>query len=354
MIDSRLRDRDAAVTDEGLILRVYGYSHPPNAFICDPEYAPSNLYRSTNPRAYRAKGKTEYFKFYADEGIQFVQQNFPQYMIWHEPLGRKLVGVYQEHIKRTRLPNATLQSLLQKTPEDLLLGALHSLLDTVLERSSLSESDFGVFGSLLNNFYHPSFSDLDLIVYGNERTSSLTETLNVLYTEASSPLLNEFQDMSSVKNKHWKFVNYSLAEYVWHQRRKHIYGLFVDKKSSRTIKAEFEPVKRWDEIQSEYDPKTRNKPLGWAKIIARIKEDREGAFIPSSYSIEPIEILEGPTTESIERVLSFVEEFRMQVQKDELVYVEGTVEKVDSTKPYSQVVLTYGPRYYEQVLKAMP
>lgn len=354
LTDCRLRDRDAVVTNEGLIFRVYGCSHPPNAFICDPEYAPSNLYKSTDPKACRGKGKTKYYKFYADEGLRFVQQNFPQYMVWHESLQRKLVGVYQKHIKTARLPDATLQSLLRKRPEDPLLQALHSVLDLVLERTNLSESDFGVFGSLLNNFYHPSFSDLDLIVYGNEPANSLEETLKTLYAEANSPLCNEFENLDSVRDKHWRFVNYRLTEYFWHQRRKHIYGLFVGQKRDRTIKIEFEPVKRWEEIQSEYDQKTRIDLLGWVKMIARVTEDREGAFMPSSYSVEPIRILEGPAVESIERVVSFVEEFRMQAQKDELIYVEGAVEKVISTKSYDQVVLTHGPRYYEQVLKVMP
>ncbi len=354
MTDSRLRDRDAVVANEGLIFRVYGYSHPPNAFVCDPEYAPSNLYKSTNPKACRGKGKTKYCKFYADEGLRFVQQNLPQYMVWHEPLQRKLVGVYQKHIKTAKLPAAALQSLLEKRPEDSLLQALHSLLDLVLERTSLSESDFGVFGSLLNSFYHPSFSDLDLIIYGNEPTGSLKETLKTIYAEANSSLCNEFENLDSVRDKHWRFVNYRVTEYLWHQRRKHIYGLFAGKKRGRTIKVEFEPVKRWEEIQSEYDPRTRINVLGWVKMIARVTEDCEGAFMPSIYSVEPVRILEGSTAGSIERVVSFVEEFRMQAQKDELIYVEGTVEKVISTKSYNQVVLTHGPRYYEQVLKVMP
>ena len=348
-----LRDRDAVLTNEGLIFRVYGYSHPPNALVCDPEYSPSNLYKSTDPRACRGKGRTEYFKFYADEGLRFVQRNFPQYTVWHKPLARNVVGIHQEHIKEARLPHVTLQSLLQKEAEDSLLQALHSLLELVLERTNLSERDFGVFGSLLNNLYHPDFSDLDFVIYGNKQTSSLTETLKTLYKEANSPLRNEFEDLGSVRHKHWRFVNYSLAEYVWHQRRKHIYGLFVGHKSDRTIKAEFEPVKRWDEIQNEYNPKTRIKPLGWVKMIARIIEDRGSAFMPSDYKVEPLEILDGCKADSVEHVVSFVEEFRMQAHKDELVYVEGTVEEVNAPKPYSQVVLTYRPRYYEQVLKVM-
>jgi len=352
--DLRLRDRDAVVTNEELIFRVYGYSHPPKAFICDPEYAPSNLYRSKNPKAYRSKGRKAYYKFYTDEGLRFVQHDYPQHMVWHESLGRKVVGVQQENIKRTGRPDRALGYILQRKREDPLLKALRSLLSLVLDRSSLSENDFGVFGSLLHDFWHPGFSDLDLIVYGTRPMARLTETLRTLYTEADSSLRNEFEKLDSVKQKHWKFRNYSLKEYVWHQRRKEIYGVYHDQRSGRTIKAEFEPVKTWDEIRNEYNPKTKLKRIGWVKMVVGVTEDRESCFMPSHYSIEPLKIIEGPVVEKIERVVSFLEEFRMQARKDEVAYVEGNLERVDAVKPYHQVVLTYGPRYYEQVLKVIP
>ncbi|MEM3627503.1 MAG: hypothetical protein QXZ25_05705, partial [Candidatus Bathyarchaeia archaeon] len=86
----RLRDRDAIVTHEGLIFRVFGYTHPPDAFICDLEYAPAGLFRSKNPKALRCGG---FCKFYEDEAWRFIQEKFPQYLIPHEPLGRQVMGV---------------------------------------------------------------------------------------------------------------------------------------------------------------------------------------------------------------------------------------------------------------------
>ena len=47
-----------------------------------------------------------------------------------------------------------------------------------------------------------------------------------------------------------------------------------------------------------------------------------------------------------------MEEFRQQVENDEIIVVEGNLEKVISNKrSYHQITLTYCPRYYEQVLK---
>ncbi len=350
----KLRDRDAIITENNLIFRVYGYFHPPSAYICDVEYAPATVYKSTVPRAFRAKGKQVYYKFYADEGLRFVQQNYPQYTVLYEPLQQRLVGVRQALVKRTRKPEEGFRRLIKKQPKDTLLHALRRVFSLITTRSELSEKDFGVFGSLLHGFYHPNFSDLDLIVYGREKLMELRETLETFYQEKTSPLRNEFETKEAIKTKHWRFLNYSLDEYLWHQRRKTIYTLFEDEKSDRVVKVEFEPVKDWREIYNEYSSNTRVVKKGWIKAVARINNDCGAPFIPSIYQIEPVKVLEGTKVENLKRVLSYVEEFRMQAEKDEEVYVEGNLEQVvGPTKTFEQITLTYGPRYYEQVLKVL-
>jgi predicted nucleotidyltransferase len=129
--------------------------------------------------------------------------------------------------------------------------------------------------------------------------------------------------------------------------------LFNDAKSGRATKAEFEPVKAWSEIHSEYDPEARIVQKGWVKLKARVTDDADAPFIPSVYGVAPFEVLSG-AREALEavRVFSYMEEFRLQAQKDETIYVEGNLEEVISPKrSFHQVTLTYCPRYYEQVLK---
>jgi len=347
----KFRDRDAIIPNDNIIFRVYGYFHPPDAYVCDPEYALATIYKSMNPRAPRGKREPLYYKFYADEGLRFVQEKYPRYTIFYEPLQERFVGVPRTYITKTRKPDKRFRQLIQRQPKDDLLKALHKVYSLVTSGSGLTENDFGVFGSLLHGFYHPKFSDLDLIVYGREKLGGLCEALEDLYGE-EGPLRNEFEGEKAVEGKLWKFVNYSPKEYLWHQQRKMIYALFKDAEWARIIKTEFEPVKDWKEICNEYDPNTRVMKRGWIKAVARITDDRDAPFIPSIYKIESIEILEGPKVENIQRILSYVEEFRMQAKRDERIYVEGNLEEViTSTRMFHQITLTYGPRYYEQVLK---
>ena len=356
MAGLRLRDRDSIVTAEGLIFRVFGYSHPSDAYICDLEYAPSKVFKSDNPKAFRSNdGKTVFYKFYEDEGWKFIQNSFPQYTIFHEMLQTRVVGVAQSSIAEVRKPCLELAKLFETKPGDQLLETMQDALKRTLASSGLLLDDFGVFGSLLHGFHHPKFSDIDFTIYGLGNVVRLREMLRELYGKSSSLFRNEFETNASVSGKCWRFVNYDLGEFVWHQRRKLIYALFKDDRAGRMVKVEFEPVKGWQEIVNDYDVETRIVRRGWVKLLARIVGDEDAPFIPSVYAVEPLKVLEGQKSAGeIVRVVSYLEEFRLQAFKDEVVYVEGNLEEVVSSKgSFFQVVLTYCPRYYEQVLKVV-
>jgi predicted nucleotidyltransferase len=350
---SRLRDRDSIVTREGLVFRVFGYSHPSDAYICDVEYAPAAVFKSDNPRAFRNQGQNVFYKFYEAEGWKFVEGHYPQYMILHEMLQKKVIGVDHRFVSEVRKPEKELGKLIQTEPNDNLIAAVRKVLDVAVGQSGLPVESFGVFGSLLHGFYHPHFSDIDLIIYGKENVAKLRGTLQELY-ESKSPLLrNEFETYESIRGKVWRFRNFTPKEFMWHQQRKLVYSLFDSKESGRMIKTEFEPVKDWIEVCNEYDPGTKILQRGWVRMLARVKDDSDASFIPSVYHVEPLQILEGMRqAQRVTRIISYMEEFRMQAFTDETVYVEGNLEEVTGDDgDFFQIVLTYCPRYYEQVLK---
>ncbi len=356
MAHLKLRDRDAIQSAEGFIFRVFGYSHPPNAYICDAEYASSKIFHSTDPRAPR-EGRSElFYKFYNDEGMKLVAKTYPQYLISHEMLGLKIVGVPQNLIAQARQPQPRLQELLKAGPTDPLLAAMERVLGIATSKSGVSPQSFGVFGSMLHGFHHPKYSDIDFTIYGKTENRKICQTMAQLYADKNSGLSNEFASDDTMKGKTWRFKNFTIPDFVWHQRRKFIYGLYDDRKSSgRVIKAEFEPIKDWHEIKNEYDPQTRINQKGWVKLKARVTADDDGPFIPSVYGIEPLEVLNGPREAlKVKRVFSYMEEFRQQIQRDETIIVEGNLEEAASPNgSFMQVTLTYCPRYYEQVLRAL-
>ncbi len=349
----KLRDRDGIETSEGLIFRVFGYSHPPQAYICDAEYASSNIFTSNDARAQRTGRNKIFYKFYNDEGWKLIANSFQKYTVYHDMLRRKVIGINEAEIAQTRKPEERLQEIIRTESKDELILAMQKVLDKVTKKSGLKTSNFGVFGSMLHGFHHPKFSDIDLVVYGKNENCKMRKALEALYADKRSCLTNEFESDKAMAGKDWRFKNFTTEDFVWHQRRKQIYGLYDDKASGRTIKAEFEPVKAWGEIKSEYDPKTKITSKGWIKLKAKVTSDGEAPFIPSIYGIKALEVLSGdPVGLQARRVISFMEEFRQQAQKDEVIIVEGNLEEVTTPRETCyQITLTYCPRYYEQVLK---
>jgi predicted nucleotidyltransferase len=267
-------------------------------------------------------------------------------------LQRQTVGVTRSNIKEVRKPDEKLKTLFETKPKDQLVAAAQTILETVTQLSSLKCEDFGVFGSMLHGIHHPKLSDIDLVIYGRRKAAELVETLQGLYQNRTS-LRNEFQTDESIRGKRWRFQNLSAKEYLWHQQRKKIYAVHDDEKTGRTIKTEFEPVKSWAEIENKCNPDTKILQKGWVQMSARITEDQDAPFIPSTYTIEPVEVFEG-SNEALEatQIVSYLEEFRMQAKRGETVYVEGNLEQITSSKDnFFQVTLTYCPKYYEQVLK---
>jgi predicted nucleotidyltransferase len=329
-------------------------------YFCDAEYASSKIFQSTDPRAPREGEGGLFYKFYNDEGMRLVAKEYPKYMFFHEMLGLELVGVADEDVFEVHKPQERLVELLKQGPTDELLAAMERVLKIATDSSGLAVSDFGVFGSMLHAFHHPKYSDIDFTIYGKEQNAKMRKTLQELYSDKPSGLSNEFASDGIMDGKRWLFTNFDVKDFMWHQRRKQIYGFYDDRvHSGRVIKAEFEPVKAWGEIVNEYNPNHCITRRGWAKIKARVTSDDDGPFIPSVYGIEPLEVLEGPRAAGeVVRVFSYMEEFRQQVQRDEIIIVEGNLEEVQTPEPdaegcFYQMTLTYCPRYYDQVLKAL-
>jgi uncharacterized protein len=350
----KLQDRDGILTKEGIIFRVFGYSHPENAYVCDAEYASSKIFQSKDPRAPREGKDGLYYKFYNDEGMKLMAKQYPQYLFYHQMLARRIVGVNQKDIFVARKPQPRLQEIIKAVPTDPLIAATMRVLNVATDKSGLKSSDFGVFGSMLHNFHHPKYSDIDFTIYGRVQNKKMQQTMQALYEDKTSGFRNEFESEKSMVGKRWLFKNFDVADFVWHQRRKMIYGLYDDTKNSgRVIKAEFEPVKAEGEVVNEYDPNSRIIQLGWTKMRAKITNDQDAPFIPSIYGIQPLEIIKGsPEAAKATRIFSYMEEFRAQAKTGEEVTVEGNLEQIISPKGDTyQVTLTYCPLYWEQVLK---
>lgn len=348
---SGFRDRDAPVTREGLIFRVYGYDHPPNSCICDLEYASERIYRSSIAKAVREGRGGKFYKFYSDDGLKFIYSNYPQYTVYYKPLRTRLVGLSFNQVIELRLPDKALLEIIDR--RDPLVTTLRKVLDLIIESSKLKLKSFGVFGSLLHDFYHPSYSDLDLIIYGSSELRELIEALKELYRDSEVNLVNEFERVRPRDySGEWRFKSYSIKDYWMHERRKAVYGMYFSRELGRWVKVEFEAVRKWGEVKNEYSDDLSIRRIGWIEAKVRVVDDSESFFNPAIYKVEVLETSREYMDLSIGRVVSFVEEFRGQLLKGETGLVKGWLEELSlrGEKSY-QITLSYGENYYDQVLK---
>ncbi|MFX1520724.1 MAG: nucleotidyltransferase domain-containing protein [Promethearchaeota archaeon] len=355
----KLRDRDDIITKEGIIFRVLGYQHPPDGWICEPIYAPKSIFSSGNPRSPRGFPETTHYKFYEDEGMTWVWNNYPFYRVYNNPLQTELIGVKKDQIANIRKTDDGLKKLIYKRKTgDILAQKTLEILEFVLDESKLRIDDFGIFGSLLHGFYHPYLSDIDFVVYGRNSLSKLLATLDDLYSKETGNIVlrNEFDGFHKtyINQKNWRFKNISLDEYVFHERRKLIWASCIDSTTNQEIKIEFEPVRTFDEIENEYSNTKKITSLGWVVVKGEVIEE-DAYFMPSLYDIDIEEIIEGKIPgNKIERVISYVEEFRGQAQIGDRVLIAGNLEKVEmKSREFYQIILTFCGRYFDQVIKLL-
>jgi predicted nucleotidyltransferase len=346
----KFRDRDAPVALNGLIFRTYGYDHPRDSCFCDLEYAPETLYTSRESRALRDGLPTKHYKFYFDGGLKFALNQDPPFNLHHEALFRDLVGVREEEVSRVVRPDESLAELMKRDGNPLQRTCVE-IIDLITESSSLKVSDFGVFGSLAHGFHNPLFSDVDLVIYGVEELRELRSTLMELFKGDS--LRNEYDDWTPLDPPvHWNFKHLSKEDYGRQQRRKRIYAVYDSELLGREVKIEFEPVRRWDEIVNEYDKAISIRDLGRVEAEMEVISGDEGGFMPSVYTVRLEEINCGIDSVDVTRVVSYVEEFRLQVEKGERVIVRGNLEEVETSNGiFHQITLSYGMEYFDQVLK---
>jgi predicted nucleotidyltransferase len=344
------RDRDAPVTNSGLIFRTYGYDHPKDSCFCDLEYAPEYLYRTDDPRAVRDGLSKKYFKFYFDSGLKFALGNNPPYRIHHKALDRIMVGVKKSDVSFVVRPERKLQELFVYA-EDPLQKTCVEIVDLLTDSSSLKESDLGIFGSLAHDFHNPKFSDVDLIVYGSRELKELRSTLKDLFN--SQIFSNEFERWTiQDPPAHWNFKYLSKKQYGFLQKRKGIYAIYHASNLGRYVKIEFEPVRQWGEIHNKYEKTISIKNLGCIKASGVVVSDDSSGFMPSLYHVKLDNITFDIDPEEVEYILSFVEEFRLQVVKGERFIVRGNLEEIKTrNRRFYQITLSYGKNYFEQVLK---
>ena len=315
------RDRDFIQTCEGFFFCVIGFLHPPDRVISYIKYVPSEsgIWGSGENRFNRILQK--YTVPNLLETFNFLKQRYPNYL-FHSPVDNiTMTAVPHDHIKKHFIPEQKLTQLRQAKHLDSLQEKLIRFTKFLEDVSNVSESSFGVTGSLLLDIHQPRFSDIDIIVYGTSDSWNLKRALD---GNVDSEMLLRRLKGQALKNwcvKKSQQYPLSVKDALKLSKRKWNLGFFEDKWVS------IHPVKLESDVKKEYGQETY-VPYGQVVIQAVVCDNNDSIFLPATYKIGDVKFIEGSHFANVSEVVSYESLYDSLAQKGERLQVKGKLERV--------------------------
>jgi predicted nucleotidyltransferase len=314
------KDKDFVETKEGLFFTVVGYLHPPDSYTAYLKYRP-------NPKGKWERGDVRYermIQVYSAAEVQsssnWLLENHPEYIQLDPVRGFKLPLVPWKNTVAYYLPEVRMAEII-RNPQDPLESKAKALVTLLSEASDVELSRFGVSGSILLEIHNPMFSDIDLLVYGQENVHRVRDVMDELFGE------NKVKPYSGEEIQAWQLrqvrslgVPARFAEQIaWSHWQRGRFG-----KTSFSIT----PVRMDGEIMNQYGTETYS-PVETVEFTATIIEDEANLFVPARYFVGDISMEEGNTElPALTEVVSFEGVFSAVFHKGDRVRIRGMVEAI--------------------------
>jgi len=331
-----LLEGDFILNYDGYVFEVKGLVHPLGRVIAFPRFI-------LESHGNRIHGKSVYKKIYSiSERFKFLEQNFPQYIVYDPVFDEKLCEVPLEDVKRHYQPVNRLRQLRHRERLDDLEKDALSFLELLKKQAGIRWANMGISGSLLVKL-HTQSSDIDPIVYGSENCRKVYAALKSLTKEAKSNVKKYTpEELQKLYEFRVRDTQMRFEDFVRTESRKVLQGKF----KNRDYFMRF--IKDWSEIHESYGT-VQYRNVGYAKIKAKIVDDSEAIFTPCTYKLTNAEILEGTRVGLIEEIASFRGRFCEQARKGEAVVAQGKIERVTDkrqNREYFRLLLGNKPSDY--------
>jgi len=315
------RDRDFVNTEEGFLFCVVGPYHPADRVISYLKYLP-------DPAGKWRKGKDRFKRVMRTYTIPSLLETFellknahPQYLFFSPIYNITMTAVPRENIVNHFEPEKKLAKLFKKSRLDSLQKKVVRFVSLLSKLSAVSVSDFGITGSILLNIHNPSFSDMDVTVYGSENSYAVRKALTEL------PLTSNFNVKRFNEAKLAKWVvqktqnhplNHTEAERIY--ERKWNIGIF-----DHTLFS-VHPVKLEKELIEKYGDKIYH-PSGMVTVRAVVDDSGDSIFLPATYKVREVKIEENIEA-NVEEMVTYEGLYDSLAEKGERIEVKGKLEHV--------------------------
>jgi predicted nucleotidyltransferase len=314
------RDRDFIQTIEGFLFCVIGNVHPLERIISYLKYIPSTSgFWGKEENKYKRILKSYTIPDLIDT-FDYLKKNYPEYFFFSPRDNINLTGVPHSKIKLHFKPEEKLKQIIQSESLDSLQYKLKKFVKLLKQISGISETNFGISGSLLLDIHNVDFSDIDITVYGKDNSCILKNSITKKNTQ------NPIRKLKGYTLDYWchkKSKNYPLKplEILKIYERKWNLGFFENTAFS------IHPIKTEKEINEKYGER-KYIPCCQTKIRAIVKNNKDSVYLPAVYHLKDVNVIKGPKKPLITEVVSFDSFYASMANVGEKIEIQGKLEKI--------------------------
>jgi len=323
------RDRDFLQTPEGFLFCVVGGMHPKNRVISYIKYLPSDSGVWGNEKNQFNRILKNYTISNLLETFQYLEQKHPHYLYKSPVDNITVTAVPHQCITHHFIPEKKLSQIEQSINLDSLQKKLVRFINFLQKNSGIKDTYFGITGSILLDIHQPTFSDLDVIVYGTKNSWNLKKAL-IQQQGSDSPLKrlqgNALEKWCTKKSKQYPITKkdaFTLYKRKWNL------GFYEDRWVS------IHPVKLENEINEEYGSKIY-QPFGQINLEAVVCDSVNSLFLPAVYKVEDITFLDSKPSVDIIEIVSYEGLYSSLAENGEKICVKGKLEKVTEKQTEQQ------------------
>jgi len=319
------RDRDHLQTPEMFYFTTVGNVHPKDRVFSYLKYVPDKSGKWGRRRKYR-RAIEAYSTLQIGQCLDFLERNYPQYVFHSNLQNLTFSAVPKKFITEHYQPERKLQQLLRKHRLDSLEKKTVDLVHVLADESGVDLRGFGVTGSVLLGIHRVEFSDIDLTIYGRPSSLALRDALiHIFQNKQSSIRRFSAKKLSQISETEARVHHLTPFEARRIYERKWNRGEFQDTFFS------IHPVKTECEVSEKYGDRTY-LPSGMVTVKAEISDSSEAFFMPATYGVRGVKMLEGSVAKNIREIVSYEGLFADIASEGEEVICRGKLEQVGDRK----------------------
>ncbi len=321
------KDRDFIQTVDDHLFCVVGYLHPPDGYTAYLKYMPSTDGKWGNGEHRYSRTLPFYNVGQVENTYRYLEEEHPEYLFTCPVRNITLSWVPKTHVKQYYHPRERLQAIIRRGPKDSLEEKLVNLVDLFKEKG-VESSSLGVTGSILTGTHNPSFSDIDLTVYGREASTRVIEALNQLKLEAEQVKPVTTQEKTKWVQNRAKRFSLSMDDLAKMADKRWNYG-YID-----GTYFSVHPTRTDEEIAENYGDNTYHR-IKMVEGTAVISENRESIYLPAIYRVKEASI----NDVKVSQLVSFEGLYGSLFEIGDTVEFKGVLEEIRGKPPGYRVLV---------------